>query len=226
MATQSRTIIVSVNPVVDSTTIANCTTANASKTVTSSAAFGSVVAGQRVVGVGIPFNTKVASKSDSSTILLDTAATADGTVSLQFGYFTSAAYATGDTMGFPFVLSDVFYATPKSILLETVVLVDAAKQAPSCELVLFYSTFTETADNAAFAPTDADAAKILAVVPISTWYSYSVNSVAVESGLGLSIPRHTSSGSTRNLYGQLVSRGSPTFVAVSDLTLNLYFIEE
>lgn len=66
-----------------------CTTTNTSTTVTSAALFGDVGSGPvqpnaKVTGTGIPANTYVTAKADSSTITISNAATASGTPTLTF----------------------------------------------------------------------------------------------------------------------------------------------
>jgi len=55
-----------------------------SQTVTSSALFGSVVVGQKVHGIGIPFGTTVTAVASTSSITISKPATATGTPTLQF----------------------------------------------------------------------------------------------------------------------------------------------
>lgn len=191
-----------------STTGLTCGTTAGSKTVTSSAAFASVEAGQRVVGAGIPFGTVVASKETSSSITLSKPASAtSASVTLQFGYFTSAAYAAGDALGFPFEVT--------MSRIDNVIVVDAAKQITAVKLLFFSDTFIETADNAAFGISDADAAKIIGYLSLATSEVFANNQIVTGSGTQLPI---TLGGKT---YCQLIVVGSPTFLAVDGLTVNL-----
>lgn len=196
-------------PVISTTAITCATTVN-STTVTSSAAFGSVVAGQRIVGAGIPFNTTVASKTDSSTIIISKAATATAaSVSLRFGYFTSAIYAAGDTLGFPFYL-------PVSKI-NNIYVIDNDKVITAVKLVIFSDEFTETADNAAFAPSDADAAKIIGYVSLATSETLGNNTIVTQASTALPLDVSTARGDKRTC--QLVCVGTPTFTAVDSLAV-------
>ena len=198
-----------------STTAVTCATTIGSSTVTSSAAFGSVVAGQRIVGAGIPFMSKVLSKADASTITIGNlagqavnATATSASVSLRFGYFTSAIYAAGDALGFPFVIG-----TKK---ITNVVVVDAAKVITAVKLLVFGKPFTETADNAAFAPSDADAANLIGYLSLATSEVFANNQIVTGAATGLPID---TSGFEK--YGQLIVVGTPTFLTVSDLTVNI-----
>lgn len=70
-----------------------------STTATSSAAFGSVLPGMRVKGVGIDPGTIVVSKSDSSTIVLSRAPNTTGTVTLTFDTGTLGITVRGSGIG-------------------------------------------------------------------------------------------------------------------------------
>ena len=142
-------------------------------------------------------------------------------VALRAGIYSSAAYADSDAVGFPFLISDSTESYNKPTwILNNISLIDQSRQAPSLELVIFNGKFTESADNAKFSPTDADmAAKCLRVIPINTWYGFPLNSVHSESSLGIVLGKGP-------LYGQLVSRGTPTFLSATDLKLRLGFLVE
>jgi hypothetical protein len=143
------------------------------------------------------------------------ASSGNGTV--RFGYFTSLQYSSGDALGFPFLIADTVSFPKEAVFLQSISLVDTSKQSASVELVLFNHQFTPTADNAAFAATDADMAKYcLRVIPFSTYYSYAENSIATEPALNIAVGRLP-------LWGQLVSKGTPTYLSVSALTLRLVF---
>lgn len=82
-----------------STITASSTTTLGSTTITSSAAFGSVVPGMRVKGVGIDLGTIVISKSSSSSIVVSRAANASGTATLSFDTGTISTTIRGSGIG-------------------------------------------------------------------------------------------------------------------------------
>jgi hypothetical protein len=87
---------------------------------------------------------------------------------------------------------------------------------PALELALFNQTFTNVADNGAWAPSDADMANCLGTIPISSW-NVSGNNV-VASRFGLWFP-YTLTGTS--LFGQLVTHTGVTLTSTSDIQVNL-----
>lgn len=198
----------SVKPFISTTTL-TCGTTVASATVTSSAAFGSVVAGQAVFGAGIPFGTTVTSVTDTSTIIISKIATATAaSASLQFSYYTSAAYTAADVLGFPFQLD------MKKI--GQIYAIDNDKVITALKGYVFSSPFTPTLDNAAFAPSDADAAKVIGYFSLTTSNALTNNTVIYSAVTDM--PLWIESAKVR--WCQLVAVGTPTFAAVNSLTVN------
>lgn len=199
-----------------STTALTCGATIGVDTLTSSAAFGSVAIGQRVVGDDIPFGTKVNKVISTSAIIISNPSdSTHASVSLRFGYFTTAAYAVGDALGFPFAL-------PTMRLLKQVVIVDDAKAMTVYDLVFFNATFVETADTTAFAISDADAEKLVGFVTVGGTGGNKVfgdNQVInfPPTTLGL----HFSNSS--KMYCQLVAAATGTFTAVDNLTVTFIY---
>lgn len=198
-----------------STTALTCVTTIGSPTVTSAAQFGSVVAGQRIVGAGIPFGSKVLARATTSSLTICNSAgqsvnatATSASVSLQFGYFTSAIYSAGDALGFPFPIG-----TKK---INNVIVVDDIKVIAAVKLLVFGKKFVECADNAAFAITDADATNIIGFLSLATSEVLSNNQLVAMAGTTLPIDV-----SAVEKYGQLICVGTPTFTTVSNLTVNL-----
>jgi len=129
---------------------------------------------------------------------------------------TAGAYAAGDAIGGLITLG-VGGSLPSGVL-QYVGLVDKAKQSGVIDVVFFNATFTATADNAAFDPTDADlAAAWLATVAITAadYSNYNDNGTASVSAGG--VPFVTAGA----LYVQLVARGAPTYTSTTDLLLKI-----
>jgi hypothetical protein len=78
---------------------ASSTTTVGSTAITSSAAFGSVVPGMRLLGTGIDPGTIVLSKTNSSTIVVSRAANASGTNTLTFDTGTLGVTVRGSNLG-------------------------------------------------------------------------------------------------------------------------------
>lgn len=130
---------------------------------------------------------------------------------------TAGAYVANDAVGGLLTFANAARSSGGSIIIEGITIVDEASQAAALELVLFDQTFTNTADNAAFDPTDADLANVIGVIAVSTYYTFTDNSVATRFGLGLACKL-----SGTSLFGQLLTRGAPTYVATDDITVILH----
>jgi hypothetical protein len=200
----------SIKPTISTTTI-TCGTTIASTAVTSSAGFGSVVAGQKVFGAGIPYGTTVVTVTDTSNIVISNKATATAaSASLQFSYYTSAAYTAGDCVGFPFEIG--------MQKINQIVVVDNDKVvATNLKFYIFDGLPAVTLDNAAFAPSDADAAKLVGVVTVSTFTTLGNNII----GLSAATDQPVWVNTAKVKYCQIVCGGTPTFSAVDSLTINI-----
>lgn len=127
----------------------------------------------------------------------------------------TSIYADGDLVGEKLTL-----AVPASGIIETITLIDQAKQNAALDLIFFIknpsaTTFT---DNAALDVADADALNIIGAVRIaaSDYVDLADNSVACLRGVGLGYV--SDAGSV--LYACFVSNGAtPTYAATTDLQL-------
>lgn len=140
---------------------------------------------------------------------------------------TAGAYSTGDAVGGMLTFPDMFEAGFHTGILQSVVIVDDAKQSVKLELHLFDQTFTATADNAAFDPSDADLENYLGFVTIEAtdYADFTDNSAALVSNVGLLIKSGAPSTSVA-LFGQLVVRGTPTYAATDDLTIKVGVLQD
>lgn len=134
---------------------------------------------------------------------------------------TTPAYTAKDAVGGLLTFASVVQSDQKSGVLMNVTVIDASQQRPSLELVLFDRTFTASTDNAVFDPSDADLANCIGVVAINSWSDFNDNSIATVSGVSLPLVLNGTS-----LYGQLVTRGTPTFVATSDITVIVTVLQD
>ena len=136
-----------------------------------------------------------------------------------------AAYASGDAIGGLLTFENVCSAFEPNFRVIQAVLIDNAKQSSYVRLMCFDRAFTPTADNAPFDPTDADLQYCIGWIgwAAADYAALSDSSVAQNGGdlgavMGVSM-RLTDGGTS--LYGQLVSYGTPTYVAADDLTIKL-----
>lgn len=139
---------------------------------------------------------------------------------------TAGLYAINDAVGGRLQFSRATRGAGHTALIESVRLVDRASQNFALDLVLFDQPFSEIADNAVFAPSDADLDHCVGVIniPAAAYFTFSTNAVAVlpltDANWGQGFPVWTAESDV--LYGQLVVRGGPpTYAAINDLRLRL-----
>lgn len=131
----------------------------------------------------------------------------------------TTAYAAGDQMGAQFTITNAANASGGTGYITGVTLVSAADNIGAVDVLFFDSSVTPAADNAAFAISDADALKTVALVQLNGAYDIGNNRVA--QAYNLAIP-FVCSG-TANLYALLITRLNHTFFgAATDLQLITY----
>jgi len=136
---------------------------------------------------------------------------------------TAGAYTAGDAFGGLLTFASVVRSAGGSGEILKVTIVDNAKQSAPIDLVLFDRTFTPTADNAVFDPTDADLANCLGFIGIENtdYAEFSDNCVATKaSGQQMPFAYDLAAGGSA-LFGQMAIRVGDTFVAVNDVTIKL-----
>jgi len=104
---------------------------------------------------------------------------------------------------------------------------------PDLELWLFRTNFTEVDDNAAFAPSDAELADLVAIItfPTASWYvgkqDSGVDGNAVCVRPGLNIPFKAAGGDdARALYGQLVVRNGYVPITLEQFAVTLLVVQD
>lgn len=127
----------------------------------------------------------------------------------------TALYATGDALGAVATFDNV----PEHGVIEAIVVNDRDSENVNLDVVLFNRSIGGTAANAAFDPTDAELNDSVGSVLVDTWKSFSDNSQAVETNIGL--PYWAPAG---RLWFQCVTRGAPTYTASTDLQISLLIV--
>ncbi|UOF79218.1 hypothetical protein [Caudoviricetes sp.] len=132
------------------------------------------------------------------------------------------AYVDGDLVGDLITFANA----PKSGIIETLTLVDQAKQDAALDVIFFSANPSSTTftDNAALDIADADLLKVLGVIRIAAtdYCDIADNAIATLRGLGLA---YVAEGG--NLYACLLSNGAtPTYAATGDLLLALSIIPD
>lgn len=128
---------------------------------------------------------------------------------------TVGAYAAGDCVGGVLEFADAARTAGIGGVVKNMTLVDDNGQDAAMELWLFDQTFTSPGDNAAWVATEAELHNLVAILNSvdGSWFATgtpSVNEVEVSQ-------QYTCVGTS--LFGQLVTRGTPTFAATDDISV-------
>jgi hypothetical protein len=145
----------------------------------------------------------------------------------------TTAYAAGDALSdnttagsaTNLTFSSVARSNGESGLIVDAWVIDsvAAGTKPSLELWLYDTAPAAAGDNAAFAPSDAEALNVVAVIPFTTFYAGSNN--CVSRGDFTAVPFVCASGATA-LYGQVVVRNAYTPSANEVFTFKLKIMQD
>lgn len=138
----------------------------------------------------------------------------DGTTIVVTPTVTAGAYSAGDCIAGTLTFANAARVLGSGGVVKDVVIVDDAGQDVSMELWLFSTNVISPGDNAAWACPEASLHYCVGIIPVSTWYATGTPSVAMkECSVRYDLPGGTS------LFGQLVTRGTPTFAATDDVTV-------
>jgi hypothetical protein len=133
---------------------------------------------------------------------------------------TSPAYTSGDSVGTKLTLTNALGASNKGVL-RGVVLVDMAKQNAAMSIVFFASDPTNTTftDNGALDIHDTDALTLIGGITLvaGDYIGFADNSVAAKHTFELQLE-----GAGGTIYACMMTTGTPTYAATTDLTLKLY----
>lgn len=134
----------------------------------------------------------------------------------------AAAYATGELVGgasgaLVIAVPGVKYTGR----IRSLVLTDASNQKSALEVHFFNTSLSSTTftENGAFDIADGDAESCIGYVALASasYISYADNAVIAVGGLDFPYTAATSG----NIYAVIVCRGSPTYVAVTDLNMKV-----
>lgn len=137
---------------------------------------------------------------------------------------TSPAYTAGDAVGAKRTIANAV-RTPGTGILESVTILDRANQKAAMTLFIFDAdpTAATITDNAAFV-FSTDDLKVIAQVSIAASDYVTTNSKALAQKTGLGIALKAASGTT--LYAALVTTGTPTYAATTDVQLEYGFLQD
>ena len=134
---------------------------------------------------------------------------------------TAGAYAAGDAVGgvMSILTGGIAGDIANSTVLQDAQLIDRAQQNAIIKLVLFSSSPTAIADNAAFDVITADDAKVITVITFDTYTDVGSRTISEVKNITKAVSSNTT------IYGQMYTTGTPTYTATSDLRLKLWFCE-
>ncbi len=133
----------------------------------------------------------------------------------------TTAYAANDAI----TDKDSLTVTGQHSFLERVKITDKANQKAPLKLYVFKRDFTAANRNAAFSIAGADAADLIAELPLDSWTTPVGSAFSYASLEGLKLPLQLDEqANAYTLYYQLVTTGSPTYNNINDLVLELSFL--
>lgn len=151
----------------------------------------------------------------------------------------TTAYAAGDVLSDTtgnahHTFSNVVRAYgPLTGSIETAIITTSANQTtlPDLELWLFDADIATVADNAAFAPTDAESNTLIGIIafPVSQFKVGNAgsgaagNAVNAQTGIGM---QFSTKNDTKAIYGQLVVRNAYTPVSAEIFTIRLFLAQD
>jgi len=213
-----------VRPVISTTTISTVFQTVGKDTISTivSNGFTNVRAGQVVFGPGVKIGTTVVSTDSLRKVTLsDTCTATQDSVPIQFGYFTSAAYESGDWLGFPFKVLTGSGAGGQPIKLVSATITDAADVVTATDIV-FYADLSTLAggsglDGVAAAELAANEWYVHGLVSLTTVTDLGAIKILTKDDINLALPK----GAT--IWARLIARGTPTFTAVTNVRVRLKF---
>lgn len=134
---------------------------------------------------------------------------------------STTIYAAKDAIGGLLTFSNAARASGGTIFIQSLVVVDKDQERADMELYLSRATFTAPTDNAVFDPTDAELLDCVGVIGVGPWYDFNDNAVASVNNIGLEC-----SLAGTDLFGALVSRGTPTYTSTSDIVVTLTIAQD
>ena len=147
-----------------------------------------------------------------------------GTTISQTPTITAGAYSAGDAVGGLLTFANAGRVSGGGGVIKTVTIIDDAGQDAELELWLFDRTFTAMSDNAAWAPSEADLENHIGVISTEDssqgWLAAGTPStITIDVATGFDL-------NGTSLFGQLVTRGTPTYAATDDLTIKVKVMQD
>lgn len=126
-------------------------------------------------------------------------------------------YTSGDAFG-----GKLTFLVPGRGVIQNITVIDSEGNNPAMDVAFYDQDFTATADNAAWAPSDADAANLIGVVNLVLWATAANNGIATRAGIGLAYA--LADPEEHTLSAQCVVRAAPNYAASQTITVRLGII--
>lgn len=147
---------------------------------------------------------------------------AAGDTIVQTPTITLSAYVANDAVGGLLTFAAAARVSGGGGVITDVIIVDDDGEDAELELWLFDQTFTPIADADAWAPSEADLENLIAIVSTAddTW-----RAAGTPSAINIEVTRRYDLAGT-SMFGQLVTRGTPTYTAADDLTVKIKCLQD
>jgi hypothetical protein len=148
---------------------------------------------------------------------------AAGAIIAQTPTITAGLYAAGQNLGGLLTFANAARTTGGGGVIKDLVLIDDASQSVQIELWLFNQTFTAGADVAAWTPVEAELENLVTIISSleGVWYAGGATATVMAAEVSR---RYDVVGTS--LFGRLVTRGAPTYVATDDLSVHLNMLQD
>ena len=147
---------------------------------------------------------------------------AKGTTISQTPTVTAGAYIAGDAVGGLLTFANAARFSGGGGVIKDVIILDDAGQDVELELWLFKETFTAIADNGAFDISQADLRNLQCII---TTADGSYFASGTESAARVEVSQRYDLTGT-SLFGQLVTRSTPTYAATDDVTVIIGLLQD
>jgi len=147
----------------------------------------------------------------------------DGATIAQVPTITDGLYAAGQNVGGLLTFANAARVAGGGGVIKDVTILDDASQSAILELWLFNQTFTQGADQAAWTPVEAQLENLVTVISSldGTYYTGGATGTVCV----IEVSRRFDCAGT-SLFGRLVTRGTPTYAAVDDVSIHLGLLQD
>ena len=160
----------------------------------------------------------------SKKIELEDAMAGSGDTIIQIPTITAGAYSANDAVGGLLTFANAARVSGGGGIVKSLIILDDEGQDAELELWLFSVTFTAMADNDAWAPSEGDMENLVGIVT-TTDGAYFQAAAGARSAARVEASQRYDLTAT-SLFGQLVTRGTPTYAATDDISVILGILQD